>query len=59
MCHADCTGRPKVKVVKGEKGKDLESLGYALLEPVDWLRVQLPKKQDLFQEFYRRIHNFE
>ncbi|XP_053625412.1 uncharacterized protein LOC128683624 isoform X2 [Plodia interpunctella] len=36
--------------------KDLNSLGYANAEPVDWTRVQLPKKQDLFQEFYRRIH---
>ncbi|GBP42881.1 Kelch-like protein 17 [Eumeta japonica] len=41
-----------------EKGKNLNSLGYALSEPIDWLRVQLPKKQDLYQEFYRRIHKF-
>lgn len=41
-----------------DKGKDLASLGYAVAEPIDWMRVQLPKKQDLFQEFYRRIHNY-
>ncbi|XP_045445718.1 uncharacterized protein LOC123653779 [Melitaea cinxia] len=43
---------------KEDKGKDLNSLGYAIAEPIDWMRIQLPKKQDLFQEFYRRIHNF-
>ncbi|XP_062526465.1 uncharacterized protein LOC101738452 isoform X2 [Bombyx mori] len=43
---------------KDEKGKDLASLGYTTSEPIDWMRVQLPKKQDLFQEFYRRVHNF-
>ncbi|XP_069365689.1 uncharacterized protein [Maniola hyperantus] len=36
----------------------LSNLGYTLSEPVDWMRVQLPKKKDLFQEFYRRLHNF-
>ncbi|CAH2241243.1 jg3306 [Pararge aegeria aegeria] len=41
-----------------DKGEYLSNLGYALADPVDWMRVQLPKKQDLFQEFYRRIHNF-
>lgn len=44
--------------MREDKGKDLNSLGYALPEPIDWMRVQLPKKQDLYQEFYRRIHNF-
>lgn len=44
--------------IKEDKGKDLNSLGYAIAEPIDWMRIQLPKKQDLFQEFYRRIHNF-
>nr|XP_032514162.1 uncharacterized protein LOC116767787 isoform X3 [Danaus plexippus plexippus] len=44
--------------VKEEKGRDLTSLGYVQTETLDWTRVQLPKKQDLFQEFYRRIHNF-
>lgn len=48
----------KSTAVKEDKGKKLSSLGYALGEPIDWLRVQLPKKQDLFQEFYRRIHNY-
>ncbi|XP_059057175.1 uncharacterized protein LOC131850828 [Achroia grisella] len=40
-----------------KKGKKLGSLGYAVPESIDWMRIQLPKKQDLFQEFYRRIHN--
>ncbi|XP_050667986.1 uncharacterized protein LOC126967523 isoform X3 [Leptidea sinapis] len=40
------------------KGKDLDTLGYGQTGPIDWMRVQLPKKQDLFQEFYRRIHNY-
>ncbi|KAJ0180647.1 hypothetical protein K1T71_004051 [Dendrolimus kikuchii] len=44
--------------VRQDKGKDLGSLGYALAEPIDWIRVQLPKKQDLFKEFYRRIYNY-
>lgn len=44
--------------LREEKGKDLSSLGYAVAEPIDWMRVQLPKKQDLFQEFFKRIHNF-
>lgn len=44
--------------MKEEKGRDLTSLGYVQTETLDWTRVQLPKKQDLFQEFYRRIHNF-
>ncbi|CAG9783878.1 unnamed protein product [Diatraea saccharalis] len=43
--------------VREDKGKDLATLGYAAVEPIDWMRVQLPKKLDLFQEFYRRIHN--
>ncbi|XP_022820126.1 uncharacterized protein LOC111352043 isoform X3 [Spodoptera litura] len=43
---------------KEDKGKDLGSLGYTMGEPIDWMRVQLPKKQDLFQEFYRRINNY-
>ncbi|XP_052737831.1 uncharacterized protein LOC112047458 [Bicyclus anynana] len=41
-----------------KNGEYLSNLGYTQAEPVDWMRVQLPKKQDLFQEFYRRIHNF-
>ncbi|KAM3963093.1 uncharacterized protein ACR2FA_002859 [Aphomia sociella] len=45
------------KETKPDKGKKLESFGYAVPEPIDWMRIQLPKKQDLFQEFYRRIHN--
>ncbi|XP_026329412.1 uncharacterized protein LOC113237250 isoform X2 [Hyposmocoma kahamanoa] len=48
----------KSAAVREDKGKTLSSLGYALGEPIDWLRVQLPKKQDLFQEFYRRIRNY-
>ncbi|XP_060810818.1 uncharacterized protein LOC106137997 [Amyelois transitella] len=44
------------KEIKAEKSKCLNSLGYGNAEPIDWTRVQLPKKQDLFQEFYRRIH---
>ncbi|XP_045785830.1 uncharacterized protein LOC123881201 [Maniola jurtina] len=43
---------------KDDSGEYLSNLGYTLSEPVDWMRVQLPKKKDLFQEFYRRIHNF-
>lgn len=43
---------------RDDKEEYLSNLGYALVEPVDWMRIQLPKKQDLFQEFYRRIHNF-
>lgn len=44
--------------VKEVKKADLHSLGYTVAEPVDWVRLQLPKKQDLFQEIYRRIHNY-
>ncbi|KAL0894052.1 hypothetical protein ABMA27_014112 [Loxostege sticticalis] len=51
------SGKSKYPSVREDKGKDLGSLGYAVAEPIDWMRVQLPKKQDLFQEFYRRIHN--
>ena len=51
-------GKPKPPCVKEDQGKVLGSLGYAVAEPIDWMRVQLPKKQDLFQEFYRRIHNY-
>lgn len=51
-------GKQKPQGVKEDQGKDLGSLGYAVVEPIDWMRVQLPKKQDLFQEFYRRIHNY-
>ncbi|XP_063892356.1 uncharacterized protein LOC110372548 isoform X1 [Helicoverpa armigera] len=50
--------KPKQSCVREDKGKDLSTLGYAVGEPIDWMRVQLPKKQDLFQEFYRRIHNY-
>ncbi|KPI91617.1 Alpha-scruin [Papilio xuthus] len=50
--------KPKAPVIREEHGKDLGSLGYAIAEPIDWSRVQLPKKQDLFQEFYRRILNY-
>lgn len=50
--------KPKAPVIREEQGKDLGSLGYAIAEPIDWSRVQLPKKQDLFQEFYRRILNY-
>ncbi|KAJ2952957.1 hypothetical protein O0L34_g7330 [Tuta absoluta] len=50
--------KTKSPIAKEHKGKDLNSLGYAMSDPIDWLRVQLPKKQDLFQEFYRRIHNY-
>lgn len=52
------SGKSKTTGVREDKGKDLGSLGYAMAEPVDWIRIQLPKKQDLFQEFYRRIHNY-
>lgn len=55
---ANRTVKPKTPCVRDDKGKDLGSLGYAVAEPIDWMRVQLPKKQDLFQEFYRRIHNY-
>ncbi|KAI8434790.1 hypothetical protein MSG28_003303 [Choristoneura fumiferana] len=51
-------GKTKTTGVREDIGKDLGSLGYAMAEPVDWIRIQLPKKQDLFQEFYRRIHNY-
>ncbi|XP_052757570.1 uncharacterized protein LOC113517602 isoform X1 [Galleria mellonella] len=57
------TKNNKHKTVKKERetiqdsGKELRSLGYTVPEPIDWMRIQLPKKQDLFQEFYRRIHN--
>ncbi|XP_061712454.1 uncharacterized protein LOC133521482 isoform X1 [Cydia pomonella] len=57
-CHSECGGKPKLSEVNHENGKNLESLGFTQFEPVDWLRVQLPKKQDLFQEFYRRVHNY-
>ncbi|CAG4988814.1 unnamed protein product [Parnassius apollo] len=50
--------KSKIQTVREEQGKDLGSLGYALAEPIDWMRVQLPKKLDLFQEFYRRIINY-
>ncbi|CAK1581741.1 unnamed protein product [Parnassius mnemosyne] len=50
--------KSKIQAVREEQGKDLGSLGYALAEPIDWMRVQLPKKLDLFQEFYRRIINY-
>ncbi|XP_072944216.1 uncharacterized protein [Epargyreus clarus] len=40
------------------KEQSLLNLGYNNAEPIDWTRVQLPKKQDLFQEFYRRVHNY-
>ncbi|XP_063821915.1 uncharacterized protein LOC135071949 isoform X1 [Ostrinia nubilalis] len=53
----DKCAKTKHPSVREDKGKDLGSLGYAVAEPIDWMRVQLPKKQDLFQEFYRRIHN--
>ncbi|KAJ8722571.1 hypothetical protein PYW07_003751 [Mythimna separata] len=57
---ADRTAKPKAPCIREDNnmGKDLGSLGYAVAEPIDWMRVQLPKKQDLFQEFYRRIHNY-
>ncbi|CAH0721805.1 unnamed protein product, partial [Brenthis ino] len=48
----------KTSCTKEDMGKNLSSLGYTLAEPVDWIRLQLPKKQDLFQEVYRRIHNY-
>ncbi|CAH2073575.1 unnamed protein product, partial [Iphiclides podalirius] len=50
--------KSRTPVLKEEQGKDLVSLGYAMAQPIDWMRVQLPKKQDLFQEFYRRILNY-
>ncbi|XP_075969781.1 uncharacterized protein LOC142972487 isoform X2 [Anticarsia gemmatalis] len=53
----DRSGKQKVPP-KDTLGKDLGSLGYTTAEPIDWMRVQLPKKLDLFQEFYRRIHNY-
>ncbi|XP_038215291.1 uncharacterized protein LOC119834847 [Zerene cesonia] len=40
------------------KNKELISMGYGQVEAIDWTHVQLPKKQELFQEFYRRVHNF-
>ncbi|KAG7307534.1 hypothetical protein JYU34_007739 [Plutella xylostella] len=40
------------------KDRDLESLGYGAGAAVDWRHVTLPKKQDLVQEFIRRIHNY-
>ncbi|XP_045491629.1 uncharacterized protein LOC123691345 isoform X3 [Colias croceus] len=40
------------------KNKELISMGYGQMEAIDWMHVQLPKKQELFQEFYRRVHNF-
>ncbi|CAG4911555.1 unnamed protein product [Colias eurytheme] len=40
------------------KNKELLSMGYGQMEAIDWMHVQLPKKQELFQEFYRRVHNF-
>ncbi|XP_050345745.1 uncharacterized protein LOC126770390 [Nymphalis io] len=50
----------KVKPVstQEDKGIYLNSLGYDITEPIDWMRIQLPKKQDIFKEFYKRIHNF-
>ncbi|XP_026724594.1 uncharacterized protein LOC113491689 isoform X3 [Trichoplusia ni] len=58
-CHTtERNASQKPLCVKDDKSKDLGSLGYAVGEPIDWMRVQLPKKQDLFQEFYRRIHNY-
>ncbi|CAB3242471.1 unnamed protein product [Arctia plantaginis] len=54
----DRNAKPKSPNHSDDRGKDLASLGYAVAEPIDWMRVQLPKKQDLFQEFYRRIHNY-
>ncbi|XP_049867248.1 uncharacterized protein LOC126367662 [Pectinophora gossypiella] len=54
----DRAAKTKIPGMREDKGKDLGSLGYISTEPIDWLRVQLPKKQDLFQEFYRRIHNY-
>lgn len=55
---SDRNAKPKSPGIKDDKSKDLGSLGYTVGEPIDWMRVQLPKKQDLFQEFYRRIHNY-
>ncbi|CAH2086267.1 unnamed protein product [Euphydryas editha] len=54
----DRNSKVKRPMTKEDKGKDLNSLGYTIAEPIDWMRIQLPKKQDLFQEFYKRIHNF-
>ncbi|XP_030027173.1 uncharacterized protein LOC115445154 isoform X2 [Manduca sexta] len=53
----DRSQKTKVPSSREDKGKDLVSLGYTSAGPIDWMRVQLPKKQDMFQEFYRRIHN--
>ncbi|XP_068629664.1 uncharacterized protein [Battus philenor] len=50
--------KPKIPTLREEHGKDLGSLGYAIAEPIDWMHVQLPRKQELFQEFYRRILNY-
>lgn len=63
-CHVKNTNldervqKPTRTASRDDKGKELSSLGYALTDPVNWMRVQLPKKQDLFQEFFRRIHNY-
>ncbi|CAK1545255.1 unnamed protein product [Leptosia nina] len=46
------------KHAMGKYNTDLSSLGYGQSEPVDWTCVQLPKKLELFQEFYRRVLNF-
>ncbi|XP_041976877.1 uncharacterized protein LOC121731508 isoform X2 [Aricia agestis] len=36
---------------------DLKALGYTISTPIDGIRVQLPKKRDLYQEFFKRLHN--
>lgn len=47
----------KIKIQE-TKCIDLSSLGYGQAEAIDWTYVQLPKKLELFQEFYRRILNY-
>ncbi|XP_064071769.1 uncharacterized protein LOC113399806 [Vanessa tameamea] len=54
----DKNTKVKPLITQEDTGKYLSSLGYTTTEPIDWLRIQLPKKQDIFQEFYKRIHNF-
>ncbi|CAF4938027.1 unnamed protein product [Pieris macdunnoughi] len=58
VCHVKTVMDRNIKEKsKIQEGCNLSSLGYGQTEPVDWTCVQLPKKQDLFQEFYRRILN--
>ncbi|XP_045532147.1 uncharacterized protein LOC123719519 isoform X4 [Pieris brassicae] len=58
VCHVKTVMDRNIKdKTKIQETCNLSSLGYGQTEPVDWTCVQLPKKQELFQEFYRRILN--